>query len=62
MKVLSIWEGTTNILSLDVLRSIQKTKGDSLAILLKQIHIICENGKKMSALSDACSLVCKNNF
>ena len=28
-QVLSIWEGTTNILSLDVLRSIQKSKGFS---------------------------------
>lgn len=29
-QVLSIWEGTTNILSLDTLRSIQKSKGDIL--------------------------------
>ncbi|NXP46761.1 ACD11 dehydrogenase, partial [Heliornis fulica] len=30
--VLSIWEGTTNILSLDVLRSLSKTRGRALAV------------------------------
>ncbi|XP_043924301.1 acyl-CoA dehydrogenase family member 11-like [Protopterus annectens] len=31
-QVLSIWEGTTNILSLDVLRAITKTRGQVLAV------------------------------
>lgn len=41
-QVLSIWEGTTNILSLDALRSIDKSKGASLDLFLKNITLSCE--------------------
>ncbi|XP_022106054.1 acyl-CoA dehydrogenase family member 11-like isoform X2 [Acanthaster planci] len=37
-QVLSIWEGTTNILSLDVLRSIAKTSGGSLTSFFSDIQ------------------------
>ena len=37
-QVLPIWEGTTNVLSLDVLRSIQKSQNQSLYVLLQEIH------------------------
>lgn len=36
-QVLSIWEGTTNILSLDILRAIAKSKGQVLASFSKDI-------------------------
>ncbi|XP_061865943.1 acyl-CoA dehydrogenase family member 11-like isoform X2 [Colius striatus] len=36
--VLSIWEGTTNILSLDVLRSLSKSQGQAMAVFLSTVH------------------------
>ncbi|KFP80066.1 hypothetical protein N310_03714, partial [Acanthisitta chloris] len=36
--VLSIWEGTTNILSLDVLRSLTKSQGQVLAVFLSTVQ------------------------
>ncbi|XP_041456864.1 acyl-CoA dehydrogenase family member 11-like isoform X1 [Lytechinus variegatus] len=37
-QVLSIWEGTTNILSLDVLRSIVKSQGQTMETFLRQVQ------------------------
>jgi len=37
VQVLSIWEGTTNILSLDVLRAIGKSKGEVLVAFKSDI-------------------------
>ena len=51
-QVLAIWEGTTNILSLDALRSIKKSNGDSLEIFFKQIFKACEQAKKCDKLKD----------
>ncbi|NXA11680.1 ACD11 dehydrogenase, partial [Sapayoa aenigma] len=36
--VLSIWEGTTNILSLDVLRSLAKSQGQVMAVFLASVQ------------------------
>ncbi|NXD70769.1 ACD11 dehydrogenase, partial [Eolophus roseicapillus] len=36
--VLSIWEGTTNILSLDVLRSLSKSQGQAMAAFLSSVR------------------------
>ncbi|XP_040462879.1 acyl-CoA dehydrogenase family member 11-like [Falco naumanni] len=36
--VLSIWEGTTNILSLDVLRSLTKSQGQVMAVFLSAVQ------------------------
>ncbi|NXD87959.1 ACD11 dehydrogenase, partial [Halcyon senegalensis] len=36
--VLSIWEGTTNILSLDVLRSLAKSEGQALAVFFSTVQ------------------------
>ncbi|NXY55624.1 ACD11 dehydrogenase, partial [Callaeas wilsoni] len=36
--VLSIWEGTTNILSLDVLRSLAKSQGQAVAVFLSTVQ------------------------
>lgn len=49
---MSIWEGTTNILSLDALRSIKKSKGKSLQIFFKHILKICEQAKNYDQLKD----------
>ena len=45
-QVLSIWEGTTNVLSLDVLRCIEKSKGDVIKSFSMVIKNTCENGLK----------------
>lgn len=36
--VLSIWEGTTNVLSLDVLRSLTKSQGQALAVFCSAVQ------------------------
>lgn len=51
-QVLPIWEGTTNILSLDVLRSIQKSRGDSIRIFAKHVTLMCEQAKDVEQLKD----------
>lgn len=56
-QVLSIWEGTTNILSLDALRSIQKSKGESMKIFNKQIRLFCEKGKDVAELEKFAKLI-----
>ncbi|XP_010406823.3 acyl-CoA dehydrogenase family member 11-like isoform X1 [Corvus cornix cornix] len=38
--VLSIWEGTTNILSLDVLRSLTKSQGQVMAAFLSTVQVL----------------------
>jgi hypothetical protein len=42
-QVLSIWEGTTNVLSLDVLRCIEKSNGDVIKSFNLVIKKTCEN-------------------
>jgi putative acyl-CoA dehydrogenase len=59
IKVLSIWEGTTNILSLDALRSIQKSKGESLKILAKYIQLACEQARQREELIEFSKLISK---
>lgn len=43
-QVLSIWEGTTNVLSLDVLRCIEKSKGEVIKSFSLTITNTCEIG------------------
>ena len=57
IKVLSIWEGTTNILSLDVLRSIKKSKGESLKVFQKFVNLICEKAAQNDQLKEKSDLV-----
>lgn len=52
LQVLPIWEGTTNILSLDSLRSIQKSNGESIKIFAKHVNQICEQAKKADQLKE----------
>jgi hypothetical protein len=56
-QVLPIWEGTTNILSLDVLRSMEKSKGMSIRVFAKHVNLICEEAKKVDSLKDKANAV-----
>ncbi|XP_074777445.1 acyl-CoA dehydrogenase family member 11-like isoform X2 [Athene noctua] len=48
--VLSIWEGTTNILSLDVLRSLTKSQGQAMAVFFSTVQ------KKLELASSTANL------
>ncbi|GBL82359.1 Acyl-CoA dehydrogenase family member 11 [Araneus ventricosus] len=54
VQVCSIWEGTTNVMSLDVIRSLLKTNSEALMSLEKNTILCLENGKKESALQESC--------
>lgn len=56
-QVLTIWEGTTNILSLDVLRAVGKTGGGVLRTLHADIQRKLKAGEKRPELSEACSKI-----
>uniref|UniRef100_A0A8C5X6A0 ACD11 dehydrogenase n=1 Tax=Malurus cyaneus samueli TaxID=2593467 RepID=A0A8C5X6A0_9PASS len=51
--VLSIWEGTTNILSLDVLRSLAKSQGQVMAAFLSTVQKKLELASSTEELSPA---------
>ncbi|XP_066056054.1 acyl-CoA dehydrogenase family member 11-like isoform X2 [Chamaea fasciata] len=51
--VLSIWEGTTNILSLDVLRSLAKSQGQVMAVFLSTVQKKLELASGTEELSPA---------
>ncbi|XP_046344729.1 acyl-CoA dehydrogenase family member 11-like isoform X1 [Haliotis rufescens] len=52
-QVLSIWEGTTNILSLDVLRAISKSGGSALKVYHEDIQTRLATAKDKEALKSA---------
>lgn len=52
MKVLTIWEGTTNILSLDVLRAITKTRGEVLVAFHKSVMSKVEKASQTPELKE----------
>lgn len=54
---MSIWEGTTNILSLDALRSIKKSQGESLQLFFKTIIKTCEEAQKFEPLNSKAVLL-----
>ncbi|GFU30972.1 acyl-CoA dehydrogenase family member 11 [Nephila pilipes] len=58
-QVLPIWEGTTNVMSLDVIRSL-KTNSETLMSLKKSITLCMEAGKKEGALQESGSKVDKS--
>ncbi|XP_055927437.1 acyl-CoA dehydrogenase family member 11-like [Argiope bruennichi] len=60
VQVCSIWEGTTNVMSLDVIRSLLKTNSEALLSLEKNIIICLENGKKESTLQESCMKIEKS--
>ncbi|XP_065663665.1 acyl-CoA dehydrogenase family member 11 isoform X3 [Hydra vulgaris] len=57
-QVLSIWEGTTNVLSLDVLRSIHKTKGEVLKTFIYDVQRnLTPSSNKSDVLQNAKSIL-----
>lgn len=56
-QVFSIWEGTTNILSLDVLRCIAKTDGEVLKAFVSSAKACVSSGKSVPSLHASCSKV-----
>jgi len=56
-QVLPIWEGTTNILSLDVVRAVQKTKGEVLQAFLSKVTQIDQMAEKSPQLKKVSSKV-----
>lgn len=55
-QVTPIWEGTTNILSLDVLRAVAKTEGQVLVAYYQRIQGVLDSSVNPS-LSECCSLL-----
>ncbi|NXJ84312.1 ACD11 dehydrogenase, partial [Trogon melanurus] len=51
--VLSIWEGTTNILSLDVLRSLTKSQGQAMAVFFSAVQKKLELASSSTELAPA---------
>ncbi|XP_047494787.1 acyl-CoA dehydrogenase family member 11-like [Penaeus chinensis] len=58
-QVLPIWEGTTNIMSLDFLRAVVKTEGQALTALYRDVKGRVEEvkGGQNSSLEDSCDKV-----
>lgn len=59
-QVLSIWEGTTNVLSLDVLRSLAKSHGSVLHAYVDDIQTRLKQVSTVEALAQSCELVQKS--
>ncbi|NWI14165.1 ACD11 dehydrogenase, partial [Crypturellus soui] len=55
--VLPIWEGTTNILSLDVLRSLSKSQGQVLAVFISTVQRKLDSASGIEKLGAAVKLV-----
>lgn len=49
-QVLSIWEGTTNVLSLDVLRSLTKSRGQVMAVFFSTVQVSPQQSTSKPAL------------
>ncbi|XP_067406336.1 acyl-CoA dehydrogenase family member 11-like isoform X3 [Emydura macquarii macquarii] len=56
-QVLTIWEGTTNILSLDVLRSLTKSQGQVLAVFFSAVQGKLELASSISELASSVQLI-----
>jgi hypothetical protein len=63
-QVLSIWEGTTNVLSLDVLRCIEKSKGEVIKSFSSTIKNTCELGlnSNISDIKANAHLIMKSSY
>lgn len=56
-QVTPIWEGTTNILSLDVLRAVAKSEGQVLQAYHGRIQSVLNQAGSSSALDSSCQLL-----
>ncbi|XP_048582905.1 acyl-CoA dehydrogenase family member 11 [Nematostella vectensis] len=56
-QVLPIWEGTTNVLSLDVLRSIAKSDGQVLHAFQESVHSKLKAADSLPSLRSSCDVI-----
>ena len=54
-QVLPIWEGTSSVMSLDVLRAIHKTNGEALLALQSCVSRVTKNASQNPKLRDSCT-------
>lgn len=59
-QVLPIWEGTTNVMSMDVIRSLTKSNFDALFSFEKSVKLCLEAGKEIGELKESCQKVDKS--
>eukprot|EP00090_Calanus_glacialis_P014542 TRINITY_DN23353_c0_g1_i1.p1 TRINITY_DN23353_c0_g1~~TRINITY_DN23353_c0_g1_i1.p1 ORF type:complete len:365 (-),score=121.69 TRINITY_DN23353_c0_g1_i1:50-1117(-) len=60
VQVLPIWEGTSSVMSLDVVRAIHKTKGEAMTAFHSRVKNIIELASKSSALEKTSSIISKS--
>jgi len=51
-QVLPIWEGTSSVMSLDVVRAITKTKGEALVALVTKVDSVMSTARTVPSLED----------
>merc|ERR1719315_564179 len=51
VQVLPIWEGTSSVMSLDVVRAIQKTKGEAMAAFHHRVSSILKNASNYPTMT-----------
>ena len=56
-QVLPIWEGTSSVMSLDVLRAIEKTQGEALRAFKSRVSHLTAKAAKHDKLRDSCQLI-----
>lgn len=52
-QVLPIWEGTSSVMSLDVVRAIHKTRGEALMVFKSHVDQVSREAEKMQGLESA---------
>lgn len=57
LQVLPIWEGTSSVMSLDVVRAIQKTKGEAMTAFHSRVHNILKLASNSPALATTSSII-----
>eukprot|EP00794_Sanderia_malayensis_P011268 gene11268-12448_t len=56
-QVLPIWEGTSSVMCLDVLRAIRKSDGEALRVYKDRVEMICENGIQHADIKPHCEAI-----
>ena len=53
LQVLPIWEGTSSVMSLDVVRALQKTKGEALVAYKRKIERVLDSASAVDDFKEA---------
>ena len=59
-QVLPIWEGTSSVMSLDVVRAIHKTKGEAMTAFHSRVQGILTQAIRCPAMSNTSSIISKS--